>query len=534
MTTLEVLRRSPGASVGYGLLFASSLVFFCLLGIPTTLALVVLVGRQLDGALVGRARERESKFRGGLFVFLFVAVVVFAAVGGATAAKMLLPTVADDPRSLLGVVVALGVAFAILLPYSFVPLVLRDEAVPSGVGGHAFVVSAQGITRLPLARRIALVFVPLTVQVIPYALFTFLEGPETLLDAVGASLLAYAVLVPIGTAHYVAAYATVREELESDPLEDDPVAVPPALRAAGVSAALSAGVLLFLFAQALLVPLPMTSVPPDLDPLSPVPQTEPIRVGDGQVFVRSAEGGVTVAARDGGGVGFVASGCGAIGRVAVVEVDHAYRIVATCESGFGGVVEMRVDAGGVRLDDSFTHRIGARISGWCYALLAVSLLLWALSFGGPWRAFQRVRHLRSLARTDELDRGPGLRALEGTLHAEAGVEVGGGRFRSAGSAQISGGPLRITLPAEGPVLGSEQATLADGSRVAVVGHFQTLISDGLRQGPAPWPEDGVLVPGGRREAAERLSRAAGRRLAILFGAVTAAQGVTAVVLVLSW
>ncbi len=530
MTTLEVLRRSSGASVGYGLLFAASVPFFCLFGVPLTLALVLLIGRQLDAALSGGARERDAKFRGGLFVFLFVAVVFFAAVGGASAAAVLVPTMAEDPRSLIGVTIALGVALAVLLPYSFVPLILRDSSVHSGIGGHAFVLSAQAITRLPLERRVALVLVTLVAELIPYTLFSFIESQETLLVAIAASLGAYAVLVPIATAHYVAAYTAVRAELEGEPLEDDPVAVPPALRAAGVSAALSAGGLIFLFAEAVLVPLPMTAVPAGVE--MPEPPAEPVTIGGGQVVVRSTDQGVTVAARDGGGVGFVASSCGPVGRVLVVPDGGEYRIVAACERG--GAITMRIDSAGVRMDDSFSDRVDARVSGWCYGLLALSLVLWALSFGGPWRAFQRVRHLRSLTRTDELDAGPGLRALEGRLHTDAEVRVSGGRFISEGSAQVSGGPLRITLPAEGPALGSEEATLSDGAEVAVVGHFQTLISGGLREGPAPWPEDGQLIPGGRRDAAERLSRAAGRRLAILFASVTAAQGLTAVVLVFGW
>jgi len=534
VTTLDVLRRSAGASIGYGILFGVALPFTCLLGVPTTAILLALIGRQLDGVLTGGHRERDEKWKGALFVFLFVVVVVFASLSGNSAASLLFPTMASDIRSLLGVVPALALSFAILLPYGFVPLILRDQGVPSGIGGHAFVVSAQAVSRLPMHRQVSLVLSALATQAIPYAVFVFMEGSATFVVAIGACLLGYAVLVPLATAHYVAAYASVREGLEGDPFEDDPVAVPPALRAAGVSALLSALVLAFLVAEAVLVPLPMTAPPVPDEPLRPVPGVQPIPIGDGQVLVRSAGSGVTVAARDGGGAGFVSSGCGEVGRVAVTEgPEGVYRVVAPCEHA-GGTVEMRVDGRGVRLDDSFHDRIGARMGAVVYTLFTAILILWALSFGGPWRAFQRVRYLRSLAGTDRLDQAPGLRALEGTLHASAGVQVAAGRFTAEGAAQVSGGPLRVTLPGEGPALGTQTEVLADGASVAVVGHFESLISGGLREGPAPWPSDGLLVPGGRREAAERLSRSAGRRLAMLFVAVTAAQGVASVVVVLGW
>lgn len=531
VTTADVLRKSAGASIGYGLLFGFGLPFFCLLGVPTTLILLALIGRQLDGVSSGGARERDARWRGGLFIFLFVAVVIFASVAGVTAASRLLPTVADDLQHLLGVVVALGLALAIVLPYAFVPLILRDGAIPAGVGGHAFVLSAQAVTRLPVRRRVGLVAGTLLAHVVPYGLFTFLEGPHTLLSAAGAIVLAYAVLVPVATAHYVAAYASVRDGLDHEPLEEEPAAVPASLRAAGISAALSAAVLLFLMAEAVLAPLPMAPSEGDTELLEPVPGAEPLSIGDG-VLVRSAGEGVTVAARDGGGVGFVSSGCGPVDRVAVTpRPGGAYTITAYCPDGLS---EMLVDGRGVRQDDSFEDRFEVRTSGFFLALAGLSLALWMVAFGGPWRAFQRVRYLHSLARTDDLEAAPGLRALEGTLHAEGGLRVAEGRFRCEGSAQVSGGPLRVSLPDEGPALGSEEATLHDGSTVAVVGHFERLVSDGLRAGPAPWPEDGLLVPGGRREAADRLARSAGRRLALLLGAVTAAQGVAAIVLVLGW
>ncbi len=532
MTTGQVLRRSALASFGYGVLFAGSLPFLCLLGVPPTIVLVALLGRQLDGVIEGRSKERDNKLRGGLFVFLFVLLVVFASIGGSTAAGTLLPTMADDPRSTIGVVVALSVALAIALPYAFVPLVQRDGAVPSGVGGHAFVLAAQAMTRVPLGRRLGLVALAVVTQALPLGVFLFVEDRDFLL-AIGAALGGYAVLVPIASAHLVAAYASVRDELEGDPFDDEPVAVPSSLRAAGVSALLAVGALLFLVAEALLVPLPM-AVGEVQAPLEPVPGTQPIPIGDGSVLVRSSGAGVTVAARDGGGAGFVAADCGEVEHVAVEPVeDGTYRIVAVC--GVERTVRvLHVDARGVRLDDSFGDRVDARISGWFWFVCALSLLLWIVAFGGPWRAFQRARYLRSLRGTDELDHAPGVRALEGTLHAEEPVHLADGRFRSAGSAQVSGGALRITLPAEGPALGKSDEVLHDGAEVAVVGHFDELVGGGFRDGPAPWPADGLLVPGGRRAAAERLTRPAARRLALLFGGVTLAQLVAAAILVLGW
>lgn len=532
MTTGEVLRRSPLASFGYGVLFAGSVPFLCLLGVPSALVLVSLVGRQLDGVIEGRAKERDKKLSGGLFLYLFVVLVVFGSVVGATAAKTLLPTMDDDPRGVLGMGVALSVAFAIALPYAFVPLVQRDPALPSGVGGHAFVLSAQGMTRLPLARRLWLVAVAVLTQTVPAGLFLFLEDDDWLLVAVPAALAAWALLVPLATAHFVAAYASIRDGLEHDPLDDEPVAVPPSLRAAGVSAFLSALAVAFLIGEALLVPLPMAAA--DLDVI-PNAGPDPIAIGDGSVIVRSTEHGVTVAARDGGGAGFVAADCAAaVEHISVQsEDDGSYRVLAVCRPEAFRV--LRVDGQGVRLDDSFTDRLDVRVSGWFWALLAVALLLWIVAFGGPWRSFQRARYLRSLAGADELDHAPGVRALEGVLHAEEPLRIADGRFHAHGSAQVSGGALRITLPAEGPALAvSEEETLHDGAEVAVVGQFDELVGGGFRDGPGPWPADGLLVPGGRQLAAERLTRRAARRLAVLFGAVTAAQLVAGTILVLGW
>lgn len=529
-----VIRGAVGASIGYGLLFACSLPFGCLLGVPPALVLLALLGRQLDGVIVGHARERDRKLRGFLVVYLFILLATFATFGGASVAQMLLPMMAEDPRFLLGAMVALTVTFAIALPYAFVPLVQRDDEVPAGVGGNAFVIAAQAMTRLPLPRRLALVAVAVLAQAIPLGFFTFLEGPDRWLEAIGSAAFAYGVLVPLAAAHYVAAYASVRDGLEQDPLEDDPVAVPPSLRASGISALLAALVLVFVVAQALLVPLPMATEPAPTEPLSLVPSAEPVRLGEAGVLVRSAGRGVTVAARDGGGAGFVPADCAEVDWISVAQTGtDAYRITALCDLD-GTVRVLRIDGRGVRLDDSFADRLGARVGGWLWGLVALSVLLWLLAFGGPWRSFQRARFLRSLRRTDELEHAPGVRVLEGRLHAPEGLTLAAGRFRTAGSAQVSGGDLRITLPADGPALGQAVEALADGAPVAIVGDFAALVGGGFREGPAPWPEDGWLVPGDRRAAAERLTRPAARRLGLLFAALTLAQLVAAASLVLTW
>jgi len=528
-TTATVLRRSLGTSVSYGLLFPIAAAASCLLGVPPALAVTRLLGRQLGGVV---GPERTGAKGGFFFVYVFVVGTVLAGAAGASVLDTVAGHLGPEPAAyLLGAALGASLFGSIVHPFAFTPLVVRDQDVPAGVASHAYLLAARAVTRLPVGTRVWMVLAGAACFVAPLTAFLLVERETAApLAAAAAAAVVSGTLVPLVSAHHVARYLQVRDALDGEPLDDDPVALPAVARAAGVSAMLAGLAVLALVGATLVTPRPMevVDVSRELQPSAPellLPETD--------VVVRAAGQGVTVAARDGGGVGHVPTDC-PVHRVNVEPLPEApgrFRVLGYCPASARAMV---VDRQGVRRDDDFGDRLGERTGGTFWLLLAASLFGWILCFHRPWRALQRARFLRSLASTEDAEGGE-LRALEGTLRTEGQVRVDGAVFTVVGDARVQGpDTLVVTLPERGVALANETTVLADGARVAVVARFDSGSGGGFRDGPVPWPAGARLMVGGRRAAAEALTASTSRVLALHYAALIALQSAAALVLALSW
>ena len=540
-TTGRVLRHSLGPSLLHGALFVIAAPFTCLLGIPPAMVMTRLVRYQFD-RMAGEATGSSERPLGGLgVIYLFFLGAVFAALAGSSIMQTLFVERLDELQcTAIGGFLAVALYAGVALPFAFVPLVSLDGGLPSAVGSRTFLIAARAVTRLPLGRRLALVANATLALMVPLMALLLTERRVGLSPSVAAMAVSAALLLPISSAFYVASYGRVRDGLDDEVLDGDPVALPAIVRATSASAAVSALALGLLAVATAMTPSPMR------DPVGEVRLDELqewTTLPGSDVVVRAAGEGVTVAARDGGGVGHVPVDCGVVTGLKLIplagppEAPTEVQVLARCADRRARA--MRIDSRGVRLDDSFSDRLRERTGATFFVLLLIALALWGATLHGPGRALTRVRYLGALASTDEEappDGAPAeLRALEGTLRTEGGVSIAGDRFEVDGSAQVMGsGTLRVALPAVGAALALDEERLSDGARVAVVGRFERGVGAGLREGPVPWPTDGQLVAGGRRAAAERLTERLSRRLALQQAALVVVQTIAAVVLALSW
>ncbi|MAC28308.1 MAG: hypothetical protein CMH59_17825, partial [Myxococcales bacterium] len=497
MTAREILQRTPGASVGLGLALVVLLFLCgCVIGVPFFGGVaVMLLGVHVQAA-TGLGERRFSMAAALLYLLFVLLLAVGAGVGVALGAGL-----ARDPGVAIGLLLGPFLVGLALSPFLLVPLVLVDPTMPDRWGAA----SARGLElahRVGLRRWVRIVAVLVGVFFAPLLAMAFFDRQPGVFFAMP---LAWWLGFPLASATLVATYADVRGEVAATPAAGRwPAGLRVLLGISGAVALVALGLLVAVLA----LPSPMETGPAPTG-RELVPWTEgPVRLPGTSVRVTPDVLGVRVEAADGGGAGLVEWPYATPDSLRVLEGrDGTFRVEARDYALLGHVT---LDAQGVRLDDGVGARMEARLGTVGQVLLGLGLL----GLVGAFFAFRGViaaRVLEAVRATDDLDdgeghagRAAGRRALEGRLRVPEGeqVEVAGQPPRVRGHAWVEGGELRVALPEGGAPLPAwvdeaSQDAVADGALVAVVGHFERLGAEGLREGGRiPWPAGGLLVPGG--------------------------------------
>jgi hypothetical protein len=520
-------RRQLGPIV---LMWPGLLMSCCLFGLPLwVLAVVGLVAASLGD----HGRPANAAWR---------AAVLVAGLGLSIGAASLILAFATQPWSAeagvpwMLVEIALCAAVALLhAPFFFAPFAACDLRRPEGLGeavGFSFELSARqglGATLSTAIVPIVLTHAAMTLGFLGVHVLSQSEEPGLGLAVACAGMFALPFAWALGLAFVGARYARLvgapRAAASSDlsGLRVPLLVLVPALLAATaavVAAATSPAMPERVF----------DSVPPDAVPLPlddgalPVPGTETtVRLATGA----AGNVAILVEADDGGGAGAVATHFRGEGDYyAAFEAGAGatrVRIYGGAVEGFAvaRVYELTLDPQGVRLDDTPRTRLERRLGPGAYLLPAAFLLL--LGVAG-WLA-------RQVGQARVLDAPPlegaatdgRLHALLGTLHLGEGGSLlpAGASARVTGEVRFEADALRFRLPPGAAVrlVGGEP----EPGDAVLLSRFSGTFAEGLRAGPAAWPEDGVLVPGGLDVARAALVARAVRRAAI--GLVPALAGI---------
>ncbi len=497
MSPTEVLRRAWAPSLATGLLAPP------LLALVPTVVLTPLFGLLVMGCLRAQLRAAtgtgvSSSVAPGFLLAVLTGAGLLGAVLGATAASSLM---APAPAAIVGVGAALLplLGLVLLAPFSFVPLAWLERAWSEGtlrarIGG-AFGDALEGWRRVPWASRLRWLAMAATPWLVA-ATLVGVEAEGSTWFEVLAPTVAFA--VPFASAQLVASWCEVRDSVRDARAS---AKVPRTLGFLALAASFASLLALAALGWAVLAPLPMAESPlrwastPALQPPSRGWHRGPFALPGSTLVVRPGPEGVRIDAEDGGGTGLVRLPGGA-DEVRAEAFEGGYRVYGQGPGG-RGVVE--VDALGVRRDDSFGDRVGARL-GAVGAFMAAGLLFaWGMALLAAVRV-QRARVLRDLPATG----GAGAErcVLEGRLVLGDGARVrrAGSRIVADGPAWVEGGSLRVRLPSEGVRVQGALVQARHGARVVLVGRFAQHTSAAFREAAAPWPAQARLVFGDRRAA----------------------------------
>ncbi|AKF07861.1 hypothetical protein [Sandaracinus amylolyticus] len=446
------------------------------LAIGLTIALVI-------ASLVGLGAARAVSHSAPLAIAL--AIVLPSALGVVLAPFVLAPVAWLDREE--GVVAALVRAFELAVRRGALPT-LRDGA---SLGALVGIAASLGVA------------------------FLQLDG-AAILVAVWASI---AIGAPIGASVLARAYVDGSARAAFDGATDAQVS--RGLRRVAVLVTPAAWMLAIALVAAMLTPSPMRRVDHARALASAAvatvePGDELVLPGDHGLVVAPGEDGVLVRTADGGGAGHVAwKGANDYDvRLSLLVVRTRFRDVDAWALVFGDDATF-IDDEGVRLDDSFTDRLAARLDVQSLALVLIALVAlawWSLRLA---RAMARARALDAPRSFGDAAPDPAtLVQLVGRLRYDEGsyVEGKGTSASVTGAARVVSldGAVVIVLPAHVPLLVPSDAKPDDGAEVTVVARAGALSPTSFRQGAAAWPDGAKLVLADRDEAAEQLLERAAR------------------------
>lgn len=432
----------------------------------------------------------------------------------------------------LPLALAAGLVGSVAVGVAFAPLLFAPVFASHGVRGplRPFSASFELAARMGPAQSMRLGAVAggmLGIALVGVA-GLFLEGAVTPVSLFFAAPLAVGLGAPVAASAIAHAFASYERDEETD---ERPVTA----RLRGVWG-LIAPALMALFGAMAFAAFTPTTLHPSASRVELQRGFHGVGIQTGEQWValpntsvaaHTIDNGISIEAADGGGAGPIEAGFATpeVG-VFVLERDTSpvtFEVVVTNGEDWGSTI---VDADGVRLDDGFGPRVFGRLGDagrLALGLGLLSLLFIAFSLGselGTARALD-VPKLETAGRSGELV------ALEGVLRVAEDSEVvfepgsapsrlvshaASGKLRVMGEAWVEAdaGAIRLRLP-DTPVPVLEGSQSWSGEHVVVLSRFRSLGTTGLRTSSVPWPEDGMLTLGQRRDASGALVARAVRR-----------------------
>ncbi len=466
----------------------------CVFGLPVVaISLNAMVKRQLR---VVWGMELRNSVRAGVFYLCGFGLIGTAMIAGAAVVHDLvrgapLPVAIGLYGSVL-LIVTIGLSLI------YVPLILTD---PRGEESYLGAIHQSTIlvSRLPASRQLALVLG----VTLPFALPGMLLIPAFSVNArflIGFASTFFA--LPFASACVVTSYVDVADELPDQRSHALGLTRYLSLAAGGVF-------VLAVVAAALLTPLVPEHAAYTEDQTG-VEMHPRVTIGD--VTTTVVPDGVVVSTSDGGGAGLITFGSE---EIRGVRVERGNAVACSADRLF----LLRLSPRGVRLDDSLSDRIDARIGKVGGGLLALCLLLITLylSVGVRWLA--RTASLRVLTEKEQGTRQD-VRALTGTVRddeALASASDNGRAVRAPGVLLRSRDGLATQFPdAHVRRIGSRAFSRenAAGRIVTLVGVFSRLVPDARGQ-TIPWPSRARVIVGTLEEAVAEITLVARRRADIL-------------------